>query len=101
MKKSEKWVSFGRTRQRVSDLPVELRARLGIEDLPNDEEDRIENEPVKKRKTVEVRKSRTKREVDSEYNSKKEYSKSPDSNMDIVMKFVGWNLGRAWVKIMK
>ncbi len=99
--KDKRWVSFGRTRQKVSDLSPELRARLGIEELPEDNEDEVYevSRKIKRKSKSEVRRED---EIDSSNSSERErYHKKQDTNMDIVMKFIGWNLGRAWVKLTK
>jgi hypothetical protein len=74
MNKNDTWVVIGGQRQRASELPYELRKKLGIEDEPA--------ESPEKKKIEHVR-----REPESKY------VKAEDSNLDTIARIIGRELG--------
>ena len=99
--KDNRWISIAGHKQKVSELAPDLRKRLGIEDLP--EEEKVERKRVHEPKEIRVSNVR----YTTPYNQKKieserrEYRKSPDSGMDIIAKFIGRAAGRAWVRFTR
>lgn len=84
MNKNDTWVVIGGQRQRASELPYELRKKLGIEDEPasksSEKSEKIESSERKKIESV-------RREPE------RKYVKTEDSGLDTIARIIGRELG--------
>ncbi len=80
--KNDIWVSFGGRKQRVSELSPELRKKLGIEELPDEEKVKSKSQEIRASKVRDYEVVRERVPVG------RKLSERTDDGFDLIMKGV-------------